>query len=195
MLIVFEGIDGVGKSTQIGLLEAHLKAKGKEVVRSFEPTNGVHGRRIREAASKGIRLDKEEELSLFLEDRREHVETLIKPSMREGKVVLLDRYYFSTAAYQGARGYDVDVLLETNEAFAPEPDLLILLDQAPEVSLERVGARGDADAFEALEPLTQCRAIFRSIAKDRSYARVVDASKPLDEVHRAVVQALPGELQ
>ena len=105
LFIVLEGIDGAGKSTQIRCLTEKLAASGRPPVVSREPTDGPHGRRLRESATRG-RLSAEEELATFLADRREHVSNLILPSLAAGKVVVLDRYYFSTAAYQGARGFD-----------------------------------------------------------------------------------------
>lgn len=98
-LIVFEGIDGTGKSTHIGHLRKYLEGKGLEVVQSFEPTRGQWGRMLRDSAVTG-RLSVEEEVALFLKDRREHVETLIAPALARGAWVLLDRYYLSMMAYQ-----------------------------------------------------------------------------------------------
>src|ERR1700760_2647970 len=121
LLVVFEGTDGAGRTTQAGLLEDWLAPTGVEVVRTKEPTNGPWGRRVRESATTG-RLSPDEELHAFLEDRKEHVPQLIKPAIAKGQIVIVDRYYFSTAAYQGARGRDPVELLRINEAFAPKPD-------------------------------------------------------------------------
>jgi dTMP kinase len=133
----------------------------------------------------------EEELELFELDRREHVTQFIQPALENGTVVLLDRYYFSTAAYQGARGADAEKILSRNEAFAPAPDLVLLLDCEPALSLERIRARGGGtDAFERLEALEQVRNIFLSI--QRPFIRVVDASGPAEGV-AAACGALLGE--
>ena len=126
-LIILEGIDGTGKSTQAKLLANSLRDQGHRVVLSREPTDGACGRRLRESATTG-RLSPEEELQLFHQDRREHVETLIEPSLHGGEIVILDRYYFSTMAYQGVRGFDPQEIRRVNEEFAPQPDLLLLLD-------------------------------------------------------------------
>src|SRR6266550_1777 len=104
-LLVLEGIDGAGKSTLLHKLAEYCAGRGLAVVVSKEPTDGPWGRKLRESAQSG-RLSLEEELELFLKDRAEHVKGLILPALSEGKVVLLDRYYLSTAAYQGARGAD-----------------------------------------------------------------------------------------
>ena len=105
LFIVLEGIDGTGKSTQTQRLATYFSALGWEVVLSREPTDGPWGKKLRESATTG-RLEPEQELEYFLLDRKEHVENLILPSLKDDKVVILDRYYFSTMAYQGCRGFD-----------------------------------------------------------------------------------------
>lgn len=164
-LIALEGIDGVGKSTLAGLVEEQLRERKMEVVRTKEPTSGRWGQILRDSATSG-RLSPEEEVETFIKDRMEHVETLILPALRAGKVVIVDRYYFSMAAYQGARGFDPDELLRRNEAFAPEPDLLVLLDLEPSAGLARVQGRGDkANLFEKDSALQRAREIFLGIKK------------------------------
>ena len=191
-LIVVEGVDGAGKSTVLRHLAAHCETRGRMVITSREPTNGLHGRRLRESASRG-RLPLDAELDLFVLDRREHVAELILPGLERDAVVLLDRYYFSTAAYQGARGADPVEVLRRNEAFAPEPDLVLLLDCEPTLSLERIGARGGgADAFEGLEALEAVRRIFLSI--QRPFIRVVDASGTPESVAAACAAHLEETL-
>ena len=148
-LIVFEGIDGTGKSTHIRLLTAYLEERGVTVRTSFEPTRGEWGMRVRAAAISGTRLSVEDEIHCLLQDRREHVEQLILPTLTAGHWVLLDRYYLSMMAYQGATGADVQRIRELNEAFAPAPDLAFWLDIPVELSMQRIEARGQgSDAFE-----------------------------------------------
>lgn len=181
LLIVLEGIDGTGKSTQAKRLGEWFISQGREVVLSREPTSGPWGRKLRETAATG-RLSPEDELQYFLNDRRQHVEELITPSLAAGKVVILDRYYFSTMAYQGARGFDPTEIRRKNEAFAPAPDLLLIMDLDVDTSLERIGARGDtANEFEKRENLERCREIFLSI-KGEPFVRVIDSSGSLDDV-------------
>ena len=127
LFIVLEGIDGTGKSSHAKSLASYFSSLGREVVLSREPTDGPWGKKLRDSASTG-RLEPAEELEYFLRDRREHVEQLIRPALAEGKVVILDRYYFSTMAYQGARGFDPAEIRRRNEEFAPVPDWLFILD-------------------------------------------------------------------
>lgn len=184
-LIVIEGIDGTGKSTQATMLADALSKSHNEVVQSFEPTNGPWGKKLRESASTG-RLSIDDELEYFINDRREHVENLILPVIQRGGIVILDRYYFSTMAYQGARGIDPQKIREQNEAFAPKPDILIILDLDVDTALKRIGARdGQTNEFEKRESLDFCRKLFLSL-KDESYAHVVNANAGIEDVHAAV---------
>lgn len=188
-LIVFEGIDGTGKSTQIGHLRKHLEERGLEVVQSFEPTHGQWGRMLRDSAVTG-RLSVEEEVDLFLKDRREHVETLIAPALARGAWVLLDRYYLSMMAYQGARGVDPAAIRAANEEFAPVPDAVVWLDIPVSVALERIGGRGERDAFETKVGLAACRRVFASIHEP--WMLRVDADDGKEEVAARVRKALSG---
>lgn len=179
-LVVVEGIDGAGKSTVLRRLAEHCVTRGLACVLSGEPTRGPWGMKLRQSMTEG-RLSLDEELELFLKDRAEHVEQLIRPSLAAGKIVLLDRYYLSTAAYQGARGSEPARILEMNEQFAPKPDLVLLLDFDPDGGLARIRARGDApNTFEQAEQLRAVRKIF--LALERPFIRCVDASRAPEEV-------------
>ena len=176
-LIVIEGPDGVGKSTLQRGLAAHLAAQGMSVLQSREPTNGPYGTALRQAAL-SKRLAPEQELELLLKDRRAHVADVIAPALARGEWVILDRYYFSTIAYQGAAGLDLEMLQAVNEAFAPPPDVLLLLDLPVEESLKRIKARGLAsDEFERPNTLKRVREIFLTFAA-LPYATLIDARQP-----------------
>lgn len=191
--IVIEGIDGTGKSTQAKRLGAWLETIGHQVVISREPTDGPWGRKLRESMTAG-RLTPEDELEYFLKDRQHHVEELIQPSLSAGKTVILDRYYFSTMAYQGARGFDPQMIRTRNEAFAPKPDLLLILDLDVDTAHQRIGNRGDStNEFEKHDSLTKCRAIFLSL-KDEPFVRVIDSNTSLDEVTDRIHQAVSEHL-
>jgi len=189
MFIVIEGIDGTGKSTQAQQLAAWLREQGREVIVDYEPTLGVHGKKLRDSFVNG-RLAPEEELELFLADRREHAEQVIAPALAASKTVILDRYYFSNMAYQGAIGFDPAEIRRQNEAFAPVPDLLFILDLDVDTALSRIGGRGDtANEFEKRENLERCREIFLSLAGE-PFARVIDTRGTMEEVQAEIRAAV-----
>lgn len=188
-LIVIEGIDGTGKSTQVKALAEYLRAQGREVVTSFEPTNGQHGKRLRDSMLTG-RLSADEELRCFIDDRKEHVETLILPSLEAGKDVILDRYYFSTMAYQGASGFDVAAIRAENETFSPQPHLLIILDLDVDDALIRIQARNVVtNEFEKRENLETCRSIFLSLAQE-PFVKIISAKPNADAVTATLLKTV-----
>lgn len=188
ILVAVEGIDGAGKTTQVDLLCRRLGAAGLTVFRTKEPTDGPEGQRLRASARAG-RLPVEDEAALFLADRARHVREEIEPQLAAGVVVIVDRYYFSSIAYQGARGLAVADLQARNEAVAPPPDLLVLVDVPVEEGIRRIThGRGEiANAFETHESLTATRRIFQ--AMDFPYLLKVDGAAPAADVHRQVLAA------
>ncbi|MAF23206.1 MAG: dTMP kinase [Roseibacillus sp.] len=188
LLIVLEGIDGTGKSTQTRLLAEALREQGFNVTHSREPTDGIYGRKLRESATTG-RLSAEEELDLFHKDRREHVERLILPALKAGDIVVLDRYYFSTMAYQGIRGFDPQEIRRTNEEFAPRPDLLLLLELSLDTAMARIGVRdGRGNQFERRESLQLCREIFHSVKDD--FVHIIDADQSVEQAQKAIISTV-----
>jgi len=193
-LIVFEGVDGSGKSTQVRLLAEALRESHIAHVVTKEPTDGVWGRKIRAMARSGELVAPEEELRWFLEDRREHVAEVLRPGIEAGQIVLSDRYTLSTVAYQGARGLDPQQLLAQAEAEFPLPDLALIFELDPDAGLARVRARGDAaePAFEEAAFLARVAAVFRAL--DRPYLARIDASGPIESVARRVRATLRERL-
>lgn len=185
-LIVFEGTDGTGKSTQLELLGRYLQKKGHSVITTQEPTNGEYGQKIRTLYTNRERCSREEELNLFLADRREHVDKLLAPSLAEGKIILCDRYFLSTAAYQGAAGFDPEYILQKND-FAPVPDLALLFQAPAAIGTERIvkGRGEELNDFEQQETLEKVAAIFGSIK--RPYIKTIDATGSIEEVHLQVL--------
>jgi len=188
-LIVFEGIDGTGKSTQTILLGEYLHQIGYHVLVTREPTNGNYGRKIRELYTDRTRVSKEEELELFLADRRQHVEMELLPALAAGKVVLCDRYFLSTVAYQGANGFDPNEILQRN-AFAPDPDLALIFEVSLATSRKRItkGRREQPNAFEQEEMLARVSTIFTGL--NLPYIHRINAEKTVEEIHREVVSAV-----
>ncbi len=161
LLVVLEGIDGSGKSTQARRLVGSLRRAGVDTAFFREPTRGPWGRLIRRKAGCPRSLTAEEELFLFLLDRRDNVERNLKPALRRKKAVVLDRYYFSTIAYQGARGISRERIRRLNERFAPRPDLVFVLDVPPEKGLGRIeGRRRREPLFERKAYLSRVRRNF-----------------------------------
>lgn len=189
LFIVFEGIDGSGKSTQARLLADRFKKEGTDVVLTVEPSDGPIGRFIRALAS---RPEPEEESRLFTQDRRHHVEHVIKPALVEGKVVICDRYIYSSMAYQGARGLDPDRIFARNVSFAVLPDVVFLLEIPVEKALERIsaGRSGKYSLFERRKDLEVVDAIYRSLS-DPAIIRI-EATFTETRVHDLVVEALKG---
>ncbi len=185
-LIVFEGTDGTGKSTQLELLRSVLQKKGFEVLATREPTDGKYGRQIRKLYSNRHKLSLEEELELFLADRKDHIDTLIAPALAAGKTVLCDRYYLSTAAYQGAAGLDPAIILQRND-FAPVPDLALLFQAPIETGIKRITqGRGDSlNDFEKADYLLKVARVFEQLTLP--CIKHIDASASIEAVHREVL--------
>lgn len=176
-LIAFEGLDGSGKSTQARLLADALTSAGRRVVLTREPTDGAWGTLIRSTAREGRRLAPLDELHAFLQDRTEHVSRVIQPALERGDVVITDRYYHSTIAYQGSTFLPVE-LRQTNERAFPQPDLVVYLRIDPAAALARIGARGAATSFEAEKTLRSASAIYESLVG--ATWRCVDATRARD---------------
>jgi dTMP kinase len=199
-LFVLEGIDGSGKSSACVKLKLILESEGYDVVHLREPTNeSIWGKEIRARSPRG-ELSPFEELELFIRDREWHVQNRILPALNSGKLVLLDRYFFATGAYQSeATGLLWQEILKRNreEIHAPEPDLVFILDVDAEVGLARATGRENRAnlQFERLERLVKVRAAYLEIAEhDSGKFRIIDAEKSLDavvqEVHREIIQTI-----
>lgn len=188
LLIAFEGIDGTGKTTQIRLLAEKLTARGHRVVATREPTDGKYGRKIRELFTKRHHVSAQEELDLFIADRKEHVREVIAPALAAGKIVLTDRYYFSTAAYQGAAGQDPEKIIKLNQAFAPAPDLVLLLVVPTQIGVHRIKTlRKEAlNDFEKESTLEKVSAVFANLEGD--FIKRVDGTQPVEEVHKRITE-------
>jgi len=194
MFITFEGIDGVGKSTQLDMLEKYLVESGREVVRTLEPGGTELGQEIRHLLlhRKGDVAPRSEAL-LYAADRAHHVETKIKPALASGKVVLSDRYFDSSVAYQGAaRELDVDEVRNISLWAVDNllPDLTVLLDLPAEVAMSRRGNKGtepDRLEREQVEFFERAREEYLRMAKEPRFL-VVDATLSPEEIHAQVLE-------
>ena len=188
----FEGGDGCGKTTQIKLLDEYLRSKGYKTLLTREPGSKGLGIKLRE-----ILLNYDEEVSpvcesfLFLADRAQHVDCIIKPALADGVIVLCDRHTDSTVAYQGyGRGLDLDQIHKLNNIATSglKPDLTIVLDVDVETSQKRVGSEKDRMESAGIEFFERVRQGFLEIAKQEpERVKVVDSMQSIEEIHEQIL--------
>jgi dTMP kinase len=200
--IAIEGGEGVGKSTQAGLLAAALERLGVRVQTTREPGGSAGAEAIRRLLleGEGERWDGISEALLLVAARRDHVARLIVPALAQGNWVVSDRFADSTFAYQGyGKGVGLDALVALHRFALGDfaPDLTVILDLPVETGLARAAARSPADRFERLDRdfHERLRQGFRQIAADNpSRCILIDASGDPETVHRAVIAAVNGRL-
>ena len=180
VLVNLEGIDGCGKSTQSKLLLEKLEGEGEKVIILKEPTKRPHGQKLWDVLHGKRKATNEEILELFVLDRIQHVEEKIQPALDDGTVILMDRYYYSSMAYQVAGGIDVEEIREKH-VFAPKPDVVLIFDLPVSVALERVKGHSDADEFEKEEHLEKVREAYLDLEND-PLVRIVDATGTPEEI-------------
>lgn len=202
MFVTLEGPEGAGKSTQLPQLAKWLEVAGHTVVTTKNPGGTPIGGQIREILLKPANreLNPVAELLLYAADRAQHVETLVRPALAQGSLVLCDRYTDSTLAYQGyGRGLDRDLIthLNTLATGGLRPDLTLLLDLPPEEGLARVRATRLVDRLEveALAFHQRLREGYLELAAaEPARFVVVDASRPPERVQRELREALAERL-
>jgi dTMP kinase len=184
-LIVFEGIDGSGKSICIQNLFKKLSIACFDVVNFAEPSNGIFGTQIREAASSGGKLpDPQIVADLFVKDRIENRDKNLLPALREDKIVLLDRYFYSNIAYQGV-DLSPEYIFELNKNVILNPDLTFLFDIDVDTALTRIiKNRAKTTSFEKKEFLEKVKTIYNSL--ESSIIRRIDAHRNLTEVCKEI---------
>ena len=195
LFITFEGGDGCGKTTQIKLIDEYLRNKGYKTLLTREPGSKGLGVKLRE-----ILLNYDGEVSptcesfLFLADRAQHVDCIIKPALEEGTVVLCDRHTDSTVAYQGyGRGLDLEQIYKLNNIATSglKPDLTVVLDVDVETSQARVGKEKDRMESAGIEFFERVRKGFLEIAKQEpSRVKVIDSTQSIEDIHKQVVELI-----
>lgn len=197
--IVFEGIDGSGKTTQLQLLGKYLSGRGYPVQLTREPGGTRVGEQIRELLLNPQygELVPVAEALLYAAARAQHVAQVILPALEEGKIVLCDRFIDSSLAYQGfGRGVDVSLLEQVNGAAAGGlvPDLVLILDFCRESGMDRLSRPGreiDRIEGEACEFHRRVRSGYLALAaRNPLLYRVIDACRPVEQVHRDIVEAV-----
>ena len=193
LFITFEGGDGCGKTTQIKLLDEYLRDKGYKTLLTREPGSVGLGEKVRE-----ILLNYDGEVSavcesfLFLADRAQNVDCIIKPALEEGTIVICDRHTDSSVAYQGyGRGLDIERINMLNNIATSglKPDLTIVLDVDVETSQARVGSEKDRMESAGIEFFERVRQGFLEIAKQEpKRVKVVDSKQSIEEIHKQILE-------
>ena len=157
-----------------------MEGEVEKVIILKEPTKRPHGQKLWDMLHGKRKATNEEILELFVLDRKQHVEEKIEPALDSGAVVLMDRYYYSSMAYQVAGGIDVEEIREKHE-FAPKPDVVLIFDLPVSVALERVKGHSDADEFEKEEHLEKVREAYLNLENDPR-VRIVDSTGTPEEI-------------
>lgn len=202
IFIVFEGIDGAGKSTQAKLLAERLRNLGKSVVMTAEPTELTSGRELRRVLSGEIKKSDCEIAAMFTLDRIAHNvdgERGIEKMLNEGVCVICDRYYYSTLAYQGSLiDYAWVKALNTQCPEIRHPDVCIFLDLTPSESMKRITAgRDSTEIYENEETLGVVRDTFMKVIEDMRLTdriEIVDASGSIEEISDKIFNAVKSIL-
>ncbi|HZX19731.1 MAG TPA: dTMP kinase [archaeon] len=192
LFIVFEGIDGSGKGTIIKETKSFLLQNGvsqKDIFVTAEPTNGFYGKKVRELlkTSPKPELNAPQFLDLYVADRKEHIEKELLPALKENKIILCDRYKYSTFVYQALQGIPVEKIKKLHEGM-PVPDLIFILDVPAKTALERISKRKQLDSFEKKDFLEKVRNGFLSLKEifPEENIHIVDASKSIKEVKKQI---------
>jgi len=186
-----EGLDGSGKTTQSKRLVKNLRHRGFDSVYTTEPSTGKVGKLIRSFV-----LDREErvpialEALLFAADRVDHVETVVKPLLKQSKIVICDRYVYSTLAYQGAAGLDLEWIEHINQ-FALKPSLAVLIDVSPDVVVKRLKRK--RTVMETKRNQQKVREVYLKLVKEQRLT-LVDGDKPVSAVANNILGIVHGLL-
>ncbi len=198
--IVFEGIDGSGKTNHAKNLVHSLNDLGFKAVYTTEPTEwSSFGKKIRESFTYSERLSAEEEFLLFLEDRKLHIKEEVEPLLQEGRIVVSDRYFYSSVAYQGSRDeLDWKHILDENRKHVPDPHLVILLNVSVEEALNRINKEreGGANSFEKKESLLAVFNLFQKLLQLFPETIVsIDSAQPMGTVKQQILNLVLRRLK
>lgn len=194
--IAVEGIDGAGKTTLVNNLRNYYQNKGYKVSTTKEPTDGEYGKTIKRLASQGREnFSARDEFELFLKDREEDCKRNIIPAIERKEIIIADRYYYSSIAYQGALGLDASFIEKENRKIAVEPDLVLIVDVNVKTGLDRIkNSRGETpNYFEKAELLEISRRIFNSLKGER--INILDGFKTEKEILQQAIEIVNQELK
>jgi dTMP kinase len=201
LFISLDGVDGSGKSTQIGLLCQWLRERGRQVVPVRDPGGTPLGEALREVLlhRQEIPLGMAAEMLLYMASRAQLVEQIIRPALERGETVVADRFLLSNVVYQGsAGGMDVDDIWRVGQVATGglEPDITLVLDIAPEAAASRIDRVLDRLESRGLEYMHSVRNGFlRETQRLQQAGHVIDANRPVDEVHADIVRLLQPSLR
>ncbi len=193
--IVFEGLDGSGQSTQADLLKDFLLEKRCEIILTKESTiDSEAGKIIRKVLNKKLNISSKKLQELFTQDRKEHLENTIIPALKQGKIVISDRYFFSSFAFGAADGLDLEWLIEINNSFLL-PDIIFLLEVKPEACIKRIEGKGlKKTLFEERKKLEKAWQVYRKLPERFNNMYVVNGEKSINEVFKNIKKIVKGKL-
>jgi len=183
VFIVIDGIDGCGKTLHSRSLCMDLRGMNYDVRYTAEPSQGFIGRFIRQKILLEQKIPPETEVLLFAADRSSHLQREVLPLLKAGKIIVSDRYFYASLAYQGAQGVSLDWIRKVNY-FAPKPDVAIYLDVPAEVGLSRI--RRQRTVLEKLELEKRVRQIYLQLVEEEELS-IIDATKPISNVKKEVL--------
>jgi len=190
--ICIEGPDKCGKTTQSMLLVDNLNNRGYDAVYTSEPTDGRIGKLIREYILKRRkRVSAAVEALLFAADRTEHTETFIKPNLDRGRIVVSDRYIFSSIAYQGAAGVNPEWIRKINKA-AIKPDLAIYIDVPINIIASR--CKGEGSIMEKIETQKAVREVYLKLVRSGDLT-LIDGNRTIEEVAKEMEKIVLERLE
>lgn len=194
IFIVVDGIDGSGKSEIVKMLHNYLFSTNKKyhILTTREPTNGHYGKQIRKMLreEKDPLSNSKKLMELFIKDREQHLKNTIEPFLKSNNrhklnILLCDRYYYSTIAFQSAQGLDINKIINKNKKFK-KPDIAFILDVEPSIALKRIEYR-EKEKFEKLEFMKKIRKNFLKLPKLlNDNIKIIDSSKPLKNVFEGI---------
>ncbi len=194
LFIVFDGLDGSGKGEMIKRLKEHLSEKKLKILVTKEPTDGYYGKEIREILKKekDPKRGAERCLALFVADRKEHLINEVEPFLeQDNAIVICDRYYYSSIAFQHTQGMEMEQVIFPNMAFKT-PDIAFILDLPADAAVKRIDKRGeDKEKFEQLSFMKKLRENFlklKEVIDDN--IKIIDASKSKDKVFEQIKEEI-----
>lgn len=195
LFIVFCGLDGAGNTTQSKLLAEFLKSRGHDVLLTKEPTNNPIGQIIRAVLQKKMKTSPIALQILFTADRAHHLHSEIEPALAEGKIVISDRYMFSTFAF-GGLDIDMEFLKQINSKFRA-PDITFIIDVLPEIALKRIKSsrRGEPEFFEDVEKSKNVRKNYMKLRNHFPNVHVIDGNRPIEDVAADVQKTVLNALK